>query len=108
METLTFQELQIKYWPVVEKFCFNILKKRSEAVIIGANVFTTLQTRIAKEGVDKWQDEEKIVLTLYYIARQRCIERLQWLRRKDELRNPVVRFLERFIKTIKLCLKTTE
>ena len=92
MEILTFEEIREKYFPVVEAFCFNVLKNRAEAVINVANVFTTLQTMIAKDGVDQWQEEDKILTSLYFIARQRCIERLQWLRRKEELKNPIIRF----------------
>jgi hypothetical protein len=105
METLTFEEIREKYFAVVEAFCFNVLKNRVEAVVNAANVFTTLQTMIAKQGVDKWQDENKVVMSLYYIARQRCIERLQWLRRceEDRRRNNI---FNRFIKKVVVCLKT--
>lgn len=80
MQTLTFQELEIKYFPEIEEFCFNILKKRSEAVINAANVFTTFQKNMAQDGVDKWANEDDIKKRLLLLARTRCIERLQHLK----------------------------
>ncbi len=101
METLTFQELEIKYFPEIEEFCFNVLKNKSEAVLNAASVFTTFQRMIAKQGVDKWQDENKIMKVLFLIARTKCIDRLQWLRRDKEkrfTRNIFILFFRRILK----------
>lgn len=104
MQTLTFQELEIKYFPEVEKFCFDVLKNEAEAVINAANVFTTFQKMIA-DGLFKHTDQDNIKMALFLIARTRCIQRLQWLRRKEDQRNPIVLFFGRITKRIKLCLK---
>lgn len=94
MQTLTFQEIENKYWAAIELFCFKVLGDKLEAVVNAANVFTTFQTKIAKEEFDKWQDEDKIRRYLFLLARTRCIQRLRWIRlhQKRESKNIFVIF----------------
>jgi hypothetical protein len=80
MQPLTFQELQIKFWPEIEEFCFKVLKKQSEAVIIAASVFTTLQTMIAGGWFENWETDQRDIKTaLRVIAYTKCRERLRHL-----------------------------
>lgn len=105
MQTLTFQEIEIKYFYKIEKFCFDVLKNEAEALINAANVFTTFQKMVADGFFDKVKSEDDIQMSLFLIARTICIQRLQWLRSKEEQRNPIVLFFDRIIKRVKLCLK---
>lgn len=107
MQTLTFEEIKNKYWQRIEDFCFCILQNKSEAVINAANVFTTFQKMMADGFFYKKKNQKNVKFALLLLARTRCIQRLQWLRYKEELKpkNAFVLFFDRLIKKIKICLR---